>query len=76
LQSYYDSIFPFIVNSTDLLLWHIRGVLAATTTKRHHSRFLLRHFAPMSPLQPTSVSPSLGFTRFGLDWFNAIPGKL
>jgi len=45
-------------------------ILASAATKRHYSRFLLRHFAPMSPLQPTSASPSLGFTRFGLDWFN------
>jgi hypothetical protein len=26
----------------------------------------------MSPLQPTSVALSLGFTRFGLVWFNVV----
>jgi len=43
---------------------------ATAAAKRHCSSFLIRHVAPMSPLQPTSAAPSLGFPRFGLVWLN------
>ncbi|MDD2310446.1 MAG: hypothetical protein PHH91_12765, partial [Desulfuromonadaceae bacterium] len=45
---------------------------AANATKCHHSRFLLRDFAPMQPLQPASAAPSPGFSRFGLVRFKGM----